>query len=83
MSNQDFNLTSIKSTSRVRSITSDKFCKSKYDKTKFTKVKVLNGVRMMVRVEMCDDTPKIVGGTQMIRIRGCKWSMASTIDIIF
>ncbi len=54
MANYEFNLTSIKSTSRVRSITLDKFYKSKYDRVKFSKVRLINGQKMLIRVEFTD-----------------------------
>lgn len=64
MSNQQFNLTSIKSTSRVRSNTIERFYKAKYDKIKFSKIKVIDGIRMLIKVEFTEDMLKIVGDTQ-------------------
>lgn len=64
MANYEFNLTSIKSSSRVRSITLDKFYKSKYDRVKFSKMKLINGQKMLIRVEFTEELLKIIGDSQ-------------------
>ena len=51
MANFQFNLTSIKSTSRVRSITSEKFYKTQYEKSKVTRFKNIDGQKMLIKVE--------------------------------
>jgi hypothetical protein len=64
MANFQFNLTSIKSSSRVRSLTLDKFYKSKYDKVNFSKVKLFDGKKMLIKVEFTEHLLKIVGNLQ-------------------
>jgi len=64
MANVDFYLTNIKSSSRVRSITTDKFYKSKYDKFGLTKYKVIDGQRFLIKIELNDELLKIIGDPQ-------------------
>lgn len=64
MANCQFNLTSIKSNSRVRSITAEKFYKSKYEKAKVTKFKNIDGCKMLIKIEFVDEVLKITGDAQ-------------------
>ena len=64
MANCQFNLTSIKSSSRVRSITSEKFYKTQYDKMRVTKFKNIDGQKMLIKVEFTPEVLKITGDSQ-------------------
>jgi hypothetical protein len=64
MANCQFNLTSIKSSSRVRSITGDRFYKSKYDKVKLSRFKNIAGQNMLIKVEFIGEVLRITGDSQ-------------------
>ena len=64
MANIDFYLTNIKSASRMKSITSYRLYKSKYDKMKLIRRKVVDGEKMLIKIEFIGDMLKIVGDSQ-------------------
>ena len=64
MANCQFNLTSIRSSSRVRSITSEKFYQNNLKKTKITRLKNIDGQKMLIKIEFVDDVLKITGDSQ-------------------
>lgn len=64
MANCQFNLTSIRSSSRVKSITSEKFYQSNLKKTKITRLKNIDGQKMLIKIEFVDDVLKITGDSQ-------------------
>ena len=62
MTNCYFNLTHFKSkTSRIRSFTSSKLYRSKYEAMRLNKIKVIDGRRMLIKIEFSDGLLKIVG----------------------
>jgi hypothetical protein len=62
MTNCEFNLTHFKSkTSRIRSFTSSKLYRSKYEAMRLNKIKVIDGRRMLIKIEFSDGLLKIVG----------------------
>lgn len=64
MANAEFNLTNIKSSSRVHSITNDKFYKTRFDKLKIMKIRTIDGQKFVLRIEFTDELLKIVGDPQ-------------------
>jgi hypothetical protein len=54
MANAEFNLTNIKSSSRVHSITSEKFYKNRFDKLKLTKIRTIDGQKFVLKIEFTD-----------------------------
>ena len=63
MANADFHLTNIK-TSRIRSITSERLSKTKYQNMKLTRIKVIDGQRMLIKIEFVGNFLRIIGDTQ-------------------
>lgn len=62
MANCQFNLTHFKSTSsRLRSLTSERLSRLTIEDIRFSRVKAIDGQRMAIRVEFADGTLKIVG----------------------
>ena len=64
MANADFYLTNIQSSSRMRSITAEKLNKSKYEKMRLVKGKVIDGHKMLIKIEFVGDFLKIVADAQ-------------------
>ena len=63
IANADFNLTSIK-TSRMRSHTTERASRAKYENIRLMRTKVIDGQKMLIKIEFRGDQLKIIGDTQ-------------------
>jgi len=63
IANADFNLTNLK-TSRLRSITTERASRTKYENMRLMKTKVIDGQKMLIKIEFRGDQLKIIGDTQ-------------------
>jgi len=63
IANADFNLTNLK-TSRLKSITTERASRTKYENMRLMKTKVIDGQKMLIKIEFRGDQLKIIGDTK-------------------
>jgi ATP adenylyltransferase/5',5'''-P-1,P-4-tetraphosphate phosphorylase II len=65
MANCEFNMTQFKSKdSRIRSMTSERLFRQKFDDAKISKFRVIDGHKMLIKIEFSDGYLKIVGDSR-------------------